>query len=166
MEQVWEGERRVVVLYGLFWGVVAPFNGETERDDLVERKRSVKRSERKGLMEEELIDNRNRSWYVKHSSSAEKVTYMLRHEGPKLGSARDNHRLVKLRRGDSPNGGWDKTEGGKIRRKGVLGKVVEELWGESSNEGGRRAGQRKRAFVELDGELVLGRSGLVVECWM
>jgi hypothetical protein len=61
MEQVWEGERRAVVLYGLFWEVVAPFNGETERDDLVERKRSVKRSERKGLMEEELIDNRNRS---------------------------------------------------------------------------------------------------------
>jgi hypothetical protein len=44
----------------------------------------------------------------------------------------------------------------------VLGKVVEELWGESFNEGERRAGQRKRAFVGQDGELVLGRSGLVV----
>jgi hypothetical protein len=61
MEEVREGERRVVVLYGLFWGVIAPFNRETKRDDLVERERSVEWSERKGLMEEELIDNRNRS---------------------------------------------------------------------------------------------------------
>jgi hypothetical protein len=44
----------------------------------------------------------------------------------------------------------------------VLGKVVEELWGESSDEGGSGAGERKRAFVGLDGELVLGRSELVV----
>jgi hypothetical protein len=44
----------------------------------------------------------------------------------------------------------------------VLGKVVEELWGESSDEGGRRARARRSAFVRLDGELILGRSGLVV----
>jgi hypothetical protein len=61
MEEVREGERRVVVSYGLFWGVIAPFNGETKRDDLVERERLVEWSERKGLMEEELMGNRNRS---------------------------------------------------------------------------------------------------------
>jgi hypothetical protein len=35
--------------------VVAPFDGETERDDLVEREGSVERSERRRLTEEELL---------------------------------------------------------------------------------------------------------------
>jgi hypothetical protein len=90
----------------------------------------------------------------------------MRHEGPKLGSARHDHRLVKLRKRDSPDAGREETEGNKSRGRGVLGKVVTELWEERSNEGGRGAGERKSAFVGLDGELVLGRSGPVVaaEC--
>jgi hypothetical protein len=85
----------------------------------------------------------------------------MRHEGPKHSSAPHNHRPVELRR-HSPDGGRDETEGGESRGKGVLGKVIEELWGESSDEGGRRARARRSAFVRLDGELILGRSGLVV----
>jgi hypothetical protein len=53
MEEVWEGERRVVVLDGVFRGMVAPFDGEMERDDLVEREGSVERSERRRLIEQD-----------------------------------------------------------------------------------------------------------------
>jgi hypothetical protein len=158
MEEVREGERRVIVLDGVLKGMVAPFEGQTERDDLVEREGSVERSKRRGLIEEDLIDSRNQSGYVQYSSSAEKATYRTRHES----SAAHDHRPVKLRRGDSPDGGRDETEGNKSRGRGVLGKVVEELWGKSFNEGGRGAGKRKSAFVGPDGELVLGMSELVV----